>query len=59
TSVESMKWEKAPEEAAWFLEARTPPATGLLTANIDALTEVRDMLKGLVDLNRANIVSHV
>lgn len=58
-NVETGQWEKAPPEATWMIEAKTPPTTGILTQSLEALNEIRDLLKGLVDLDRSNIVSHV
>ncbi|KAG8953698.1 hypothetical protein FRC04_001902 [Tulasnella sp. 424] len=56
--TETDKWEKAPEEATWYIEAKTPPTTVGIPQSVDALVEIRDLLKGLVDLNRENLVSH-
>ncbi|KAG9020442.1 hypothetical protein FS837_008213 [Tulasnella sp. UAMH 9824] len=57
-TTETNSWEKAPEEATWYIEAKTPPTTVGIPQSVEALVEIRDLLKGLVDLNRDNIVSH-
>ncbi|KAG8992139.1 hypothetical protein FRB90_001076 [Tulasnella sp. 427] len=55
---ETDKWEKAPEEATWYIEVKTPPTPVGIPASVEALVDIRDLLKGLVDLNRDNIASH-
>lgn len=56
---ETKKPEKAPEGATWMIEAKTPPAHGALVRELQALTEVRELLRGLVDLDRNSFVSHI
>ncbi|KAG9015033.1 hypothetical protein FRB94_007105 [Tulasnella sp. JGI-2019a] len=56
---ETKKPEKAPEGSIWMIEAKTPSTHGALAKELQALTEVRELLRGLVDLDRNNFVSHI
>ncbi|KAG8865337.1 hypothetical protein FRB96_000227 [Tulasnella sp. 330] len=56
---ETKKPEQAPEEGTWMIEAKTPPTNGGLARELQALTDVRELLRGLVDLDRNNFVAHI
>ncbi|KAG8931986.1 hypothetical protein FRC02_001800 [Tulasnella sp. 418] len=53
--VETMMPEKAPIEATWTIEARTPPTDTGVGPSIQALLELRALMKGLVDLERMRV----
>lgn len=59
--LQTAESEKSVDEAQWEIEAKTPPTNGseALKASIDALIDVRDLLRGLVDLSRMGSVTQV